>query len=205
MPDYLYNANPLDDIQYLLNKDTLYYSAYTLLSNHWGPKRATPSTRDSPGTGMKVGETISPPWRTMTGRRLRRRSCPQMPIGTMWPANLAVAERWVTGGIRTRNSGFLPAPVQHPLLGQGHSGGGGRRRVAAIRQAGQTLLQYDNVKFYGYLWTRDRHESGQLLRLSTTRRRLPGDSRMLQREGGPPDRENLEETLANWREFVVQL
>mgnify|MGYP000500558247 CR=1 FL=1 len=36
MPDYLYNANPLDDIQYLLNKDTLYYSAYTLLSNHWG-------------------------------------------------------------------------------------------------------------------------------------------------------------------------
>ena len=36
MPDYLYNANPLDDIQYLLNKDTLYYSAYTLLSNRWG-------------------------------------------------------------------------------------------------------------------------------------------------------------------------
>ena len=39
MPDYLYNANPLDDIQYLLNKDTLYYSAYTLLSNHWGEGR----------------------------------------------------------------------------------------------------------------------------------------------------------------------
>ena len=36
MPEYLYNANPLDDIQYLLNKDTLYYSAYTLLSNRWG-------------------------------------------------------------------------------------------------------------------------------------------------------------------------
>ena len=36
MPEYLYNANPLDDIQYLLNKDTLYYSAYTLLTNRWG-------------------------------------------------------------------------------------------------------------------------------------------------------------------------
>ena len=36
MPDYLYNANPLDDIQYLLNKDTLYYSAYTLLANSRG-------------------------------------------------------------------------------------------------------------------------------------------------------------------------
>ena len=36
MPDYLYNANPLDDIRYLLNKDTLYYSAYTLLANSRG-------------------------------------------------------------------------------------------------------------------------------------------------------------------------
>ena len=36
MPEYLYNSTPLDDIQYLLNKDTLYYSVYTLLANRWG-------------------------------------------------------------------------------------------------------------------------------------------------------------------------
>ena len=35
MPDYLYNENPLDDIKYLLNKDTLYYSAYVLIANGW--------------------------------------------------------------------------------------------------------------------------------------------------------------------------
>ena len=102
MPDYLYNANPLDDIQYLLNKDTLYYSAYTLLSNHWGE-----------------GDT-------MTGRRLRRRSCPQMPIGTMWPP----IWRWRNGGsqsIRTRNS-ISSCPRTASSSGTRSFGRGGRRR-----------------------------------------------------------------------------
>ena len=33
LPEYLYNENPLDDLKYLLNKDTLYYSVYVLLEN----------------------------------------------------------------------------------------------------------------------------------------------------------------------------
>lgn len=36
LPAYLYDKNPLNDVQYLLNKDTLYYSAYTLLEKHRG-------------------------------------------------------------------------------------------------------------------------------------------------------------------------
>lgn len=32
LPEYLYNANPLDDVRYFLNRDTLYYSVYTLLT-----------------------------------------------------------------------------------------------------------------------------------------------------------------------------
>ena len=35
MPDYLYNGNPFDDVKYLINKDTLYYSAYVLMANRW--------------------------------------------------------------------------------------------------------------------------------------------------------------------------
>ena len=31
MPEYLYNRNPLDDVKYLLNKDSLYYSLYALI------------------------------------------------------------------------------------------------------------------------------------------------------------------------------
>ena len=32
MPGYLYNRNPLDDVKYLLNKDSLYYSFYALVT-----------------------------------------------------------------------------------------------------------------------------------------------------------------------------
>lgn len=36
MPEYLYNDSLLDDAKYLLNKDTLYYSLYVLMTNRWG-------------------------------------------------------------------------------------------------------------------------------------------------------------------------
>ena len=32
LPEYLYNTNPLDDVRYFLNRDTLYYSVYTLMT-----------------------------------------------------------------------------------------------------------------------------------------------------------------------------
>ncbi|MBU5625842.1 hypothetical protein KQI82_02685 [Oscillibacter sp. MSJ-2] len=36
LPAYLYNKNPLDDVNYILNKDTLYYSLYRIKCNQWG-------------------------------------------------------------------------------------------------------------------------------------------------------------------------
>lgn len=35
MPDYLYDDDSLNDARYLLNKDTLYYSLYALMSQRW--------------------------------------------------------------------------------------------------------------------------------------------------------------------------
>ncbi|MDD3347769.1 hypothetical protein [Oscillibacter sp.] len=36
LPDYLYDENPMNDVKYLLNRDALYYSAYTLLEKARG-------------------------------------------------------------------------------------------------------------------------------------------------------------------------
>ncbi|MEG1917765.1 MAG: hypothetical protein RRY95_07030 [Oscillospiraceae bacterium] len=36
LPAYLYNQNPVDDVKYLLNKDSLYYSLYQIKSDLWG-------------------------------------------------------------------------------------------------------------------------------------------------------------------------
>ena len=79
------------------------------------------------------------------------------------------------------------------------------KRIQADVPAGQTLLQYDNVKFYGDLMDPEIvtnldtycdyiHHSGGVCREILA---------MLQREEGRLTEENLEETLANWREFVV--
>ena len=100
MPEYLYNANPLDDIQYLLNKDTLYYSAYTLLTNCWGE-----------GDTIDEGFTWDKDqwWNHMSALanydrpEIAGRSCPPTPIGTTWPP----IWRWRSGGsppIRRRSS-----------------------------------------------------------------------------------------------------
>lgn len=51
MPDYLYNKNPVDDVRYLLNKDTLYYSLYTIMTELWG-------TEQSLDEGFTWGEGI---------------------------------------------------------------------------------------------------------------------------------------------------
>ena len=36
MPGYLYDADPVNDVKYLLNKDVLYYSLYALMCQRWG-------------------------------------------------------------------------------------------------------------------------------------------------------------------------
>ena len=113
MPDYLYNANPLDDIQYLLNKDTLYYSAYTLLSNHWGE-----------GDTIDEGFTWDRNewWNHISALENYDRpeiAAEELPI---W--------RWRNGGsqsIRTRNS-ISSCPRTASSSGTRSFGRGGRRR-----------------------------------------------------------------------------
>ena len=119
-------------------------------------------------------------------------------------ANLAVAERWVTEHSDTEFDFFLP-PYSILFWDKVIREGRTEAVFAAIRQAGQTLLQYDNVKFYGYLMDPEIvtnldnycdyiHHSGGVCREILA---------MLQREEGRLTEENLAETLANWREFVV--
>ena len=201
MPDYLYNANPLDDIQYLLNKDTLYYSAYTLLSNHWGEGDTIDEgftwDRNEWWNHISALENYDRP-------EIAAEELPADAYRDDVAANLAVAERWVTEHSDTEFDFFLP-PYSILFWDKVIREGRTEAVFAAIRQAGQTLLQYDNVKFYGYLMDPEIvtnldnycdyiHHSGGVCREILA---------MLQREEGRLTEENLEETLANWREFVV--
>ena len=163
MPEYLYNSTPLDDIQYLLNKDTLYYSAYTLLSNHWGEGDA---------------EHVA--------------------------ANVQVVEGWLQAHPETEFDLFLP-PYSILFWDRVIREGRADAVFAAIRQAVERLLPYENVKIYGYLMDEEIvtnldnycdniHHSGDVCRQVLA---------MLRADEGRLTEENLEETLANWHEFVI--
>lgn len=201
LPDYLYNSSPLDDIQYLLNKDTLYYSVYTLLANHWGQ-----------GDTIDEGFTWDQNewWNHMSALKNYQRpeiAGGQLPAGAYAAdvaANLAVLEGWITRHPETEFDIFL-SPYSILFWDKVIRDGSVEAVFAAIRQVGETLLQYDNVKLYGYLMDADIvadldnycdyvHHSGAVCQEILA---------MLRADEGRLTAENLEETLASWHEFVI--
>ena len=201
MPAYLYNGTPLDDIQYLLNKDALYYSAYTLLENLRG-------RGDSLDEGFTWDQTIW--WNHIAAlERYQRPPASETLLSAdayqdQAAANLAVVEGWITAHPDTEFDIFLP-PYSILFWDKSIREGTAEAMFSAISQAGETLLQYDNVKFYGYLMDAEIvtnldnycdyiHHSGEVCRQVLA---------MLQAGEGQLTTENLEETPAGWREFVV--
>ena len=201
MPDYLYNGNPFDDVKYLINKDTLYYSAYVLMANRW-------DEADTLDEGFTWDGDVW--WNHATA--LANYTRPEI-TGETLPAdaylrhasdNLDVVEGWITAHPDTEFDIFLP-PYSILFWDKSIREGTAEAMFSAIRQAGETLLQYDNVKFYGYLMDAEIvtnldnycdyiHHSGEVCRQVLA---------MLQAGEGQLTTENLEETLAGWREFVV--
>ena len=119
-------------------------------------------------------------------------------------ANLAVLEGWITQHPETEFDIFL-SPYSILFWDKVIRDGSVEAVFAAIRQVGETLLQYDNVKIYGYLMDADIvadldnycdyvHHSGAVCQEILA---------MLRADEGRLTAENLEETLASWHEFVI--
>ena len=200
MPEYLYNDNKLDDINYLLNKDALYYSAFVLMSNRWGGIT-------SQDEAFTWDEGIW--WNHMTALdNYQRPEQEEMLPAEAWTettaANLAVIENWVSTHPETEFDIFFP-PYSILFWDKSARLGHTDAVFAMLEQTCETLLQYENVKLYGFLWESEMvedldhycdyiHHSGEHSRA------------VLERIAADKDRvsaENAKETLANWREYVV--
>ena len=200
MPMYLYNENRLDDINYLLNKDALYYSAFVLMSNRWGGIT-------SADEAFTWDEGIW--WNHMTAldnyqRPEQEKMLPPDAWTEQTAANLAVMENWIAGHPETEFDIFFP-PYSILFWDKSARLGHTDAVFAMLEQACDTLLAYDNVKLYGFLWEPEMvedldnycdyiHHSGEHSR------------EVLERIAADKDRvsaENAKETLANWREYVV--
>ena len=201
MPEYLYNDSLLDDAKYLLNKDTLYYSLYVLMTNRWGG-------------GQTLDESFTWDegiwWNHMTA--LAGYTRPEVAEETADTAafrdharqNLAVVESWVRAHPDTEFDIFFP-PYSILFWDKTARLGQTDAMLAALGQACGTLLNYDNVKLYGFLMDREIvenldnycdyvHHSGGVCR-QVLAKMAAGQDRLTA--------ENTEEVLANWRDFVV--
>ncbi len=201
MPDYLYNENPLDDVKYLLNKDTLYYSAYVLIANGWNGGQ----TLDE---GFTWDKGIW--WNHATA--LENYDRPE-PVSEPVPPeeflrhvdeNLAVVEGWLNAHPDTEFDLFLP-PYSILFWDKTARLGETDAMFAALERACAVLLPHENVKLYGFLMDReivenlDRycdyvHHSGDVCQEVLAK--IAAGQDLLTAE-------NYQETLANWRSFVV--
>lgn len=201
LPDYLYNQNPFDDVKYLLNKDSLYYSFYTLLTNRQGG-------------GQTLDEGFA--WDTTTtwGKDAVLESYERPPVAEApvpedayleaADKNLTVMEGWFRAHPDTKFEIFLSP---YSILYWDHCVRQGEldARLAALERACETLAGFPNVRVHAPMFAKDMitslgnycdyiHHSGEAA--DWVLGRVCGEKFLLKAE-------DVEKILADWREFVV--
>ena len=201
MPGYLYDANPVNDAKYLLNKDVLYYSLYALMCQRWGQGE----TLDE---GFSWDNTVW--WNHMTALEEYQRpdiAAEQMPEDGLLAdtaKNLAVVTRWAETYPDVEFDLFLSP---YSILYWDKIGRTGETDAvfAALKLACETLLPYKNITLHGLLFDREIieqldyycdyvHHSAEAGELVLDKIRSGADLLTA---------ENYQEILANWRDFVV--
>ncbi|MCI2056979.1 MAG: hypothetical protein LKJ86_07515 [Oscillibacter sp.] len=144
MPAYLYNANPLDDAKYLLNKDTLYYGVYRLMSNRWGTTQKVDDAYTWDGTVW---------WNHATALdnydrpEISGKTLPADAYLENVSANLAIVERWLESHPDTEFDIFFP-PYSILYWDKQVREGNVDAVFAALDTAFDTLLRYNNVNLF---------------------------------------------------------
>ncbi len=201
MPGYLYNRNPLDDVNYLLNKDSLYYSLYALMT----ARRGGGETLDEGFTWDRTSlwgtyETL----RTYERPPVAEEPMPEDAYLQFTAENLAIMETWFQVHPETKFEIFL-SPYSILAWDRAIRRGDLDARFAALELACGTLTGYANVRLHAPLFARDMvtnldnycdyvHHSGEAGKWVLGN--VCGEKFLL-----PP--EKVREALAEWRAFVV--
>lgn len=201
MPGYLYNRNPLDDVQYLLNKDSLYYSLYTLMENRQGRG----GTLDEGFTWDKTSvwgkyETL----RTYDRPPVAEEQTPEDAYLAYTEENLAVMDGWFRAHPETKFEIFL-SPYSILAWDRSIRRGDLDARLTALELACETLTGYENVRLHAPLFAEGMvtelnnycdyvHHSGEAGEWVLGN--VCGEKFLLRAK-------DVKKTLADWREFVL--
>ena len=201
LPEYLYDTNPWNDGQYLLNKDVLMRSGYTLL------KKMSGETQSIQDAFVWDGNVFFSKELALAGYERPEATGETLAADAFLENGRANLER-VTGWLEQYPDTefiFFFSPYSILFWDKTARLGQTEAMLSALEQACNTLLTYDNVKLYGFLLDREIvenldnycdyvHHSGAVCR------------RILAKMAAGEDRltaENTEKVLANWRDFVV--
>jgi hypothetical protein len=201
MPAYLYNTNPLDDLKYLLNKDTIYYSVYRLMENRW-------NTPDSMDNAFTWDGTVY--WAKSTALagydrpEQRKTTLPDDAYDANVDANLAIVERWIARHPDTEFDIFFP-PYSILYWDKQQREGSTDAVFHALLRASSALLPYRNVKLYYFpsdksLVTNLNNYGDYIHHSGAVCNQILG---MLKADKYRITEQNARETLDEWKTFVV--
>ncbi|MCI8399339.1 MAG: hypothetical protein HFF90_08080 [Oscillibacter sp.] len=147
MPDYLYDENPINDLRYLLNKDTLYYSFYVMLANHqgWGQDLDDGFIWND-GTVWERYEAL----RNYSRSPQSEEFLPEDAYSEATTSNLKVIKSWLEAHKDTEFDIYL-SPYSILAWDRYTRQGDLEARLKALSQACTELTPYSNVKFYAPL------------------------------------------------------
>jgi len=201
LPGYLYDRNPLNDVKYLLNKDSLYYSLYALST----ARRGGGQTLDEGFTWDKTSlwgkyEAL----RTYDRPPVSEEQTPEDAYLGFTAENLAVMEGWFRAHPDTKFEIFL-SPYSILSWDRAIRRGDLDARLKALELACETLTGWPNVRLHAPLFAKDMvtnldnycdyvHHSGEAGKWILGN--VCGEKFLL-RAG------DVEKTLADWRQFVV--
>lgn len=201
MPDYLYNKNRLDDVKYLLNKDALYDSVYTLMQNRAG----TAGTMDEAFTWDKNRW-----WNHMTAlanyprpKQVKTAAAADSYAKNV-QANLTVVESWLRAHPNTEFDILFP-PYSILFWDKTTRLGETDAMFSALEQITRELLTYQNVKLYFPLGDKELvtnldlycdyiHHSGAVC--TQVLEMIHGNQNRLTKE-------NQKKTIEQWKQYVV--
>lgn len=201
MPEYLYNDTPLDDVKYLLNKDSLYYSAYALLADAAGTGRTLDDCFvGSSGTWWHHEAALAEYERPAIEAKPLEKDA----LLESTRKNLQIMERWLTEHSDTDFEIFL-SPYSVLYWDKTVRTGQTEAVFAALEETCSVLLTHDNVRLHGLLmdaeivedldrycdYVHHSEETGVL----ALEKMLSGEMELTA--------ETMEETLAQWHDFVV--
>ncbi len=201
MPGYLYDQDSLNDVKYLLNKDCLYYSIYAL----WNGFRGGGQTLDEGFTWDKTHfwGRYATLW-TYDRPPVSEERTPEDAYLDFTAENLAVMESWFRFHPDVKFEIFL-SPYSILYWDQAIRRGDLDARLKALELACETLTDQPNVRLHAPLFAKDMvtnldnysdhvHHSGEAGKWVLGN--VCGEKFLL-RAG------DVEKTLAEWREFVV--